>query len=109
MDKKLGKITTAEFGMGGYQECQVGLWLTFEGKGWGVGYGYSGGWTMVPDEHAEWTVEDQDAQYTKCIRDTVQLLEDAKVMSVSDLKGIPVEVTFERNTINSFRILTEVL
>lgn len=33
---ELGKITKATFGLGGYQDAQVGLWLTFEGKGWGV-------------------------------------------------------------------------
>jgi hypothetical protein len=109
MEKELGKIVSAEFGLGGYQECQVGLWITFGGKGWGVSHGYNGGWSMVPDEYAKWTVEDQDRLYAMCVRDTVKLLEDAKVRSVSELKGVPVEITFENMTIKSFRILTEVL
>jgi hypothetical protein len=38
-----------------------------------------------------------------------KLLKEAKVDSVDKLKGKPVEVTFEGNTLKSWRILTEVL
>jgi hypothetical protein len=37
------------------------------------------------------------------------LLKDAKVNSVDQLKGKPVEVTFDGNMLKSWRILTEVL
>jgi hypothetical protein len=37
------------------------------------------------------------------------LLKEAKVNSVDMLKGKPVEVTFDGNTLKSWRILTEVL
>ena len=38
-----------------------------------------------------------------------KLLNDAKVDSVDKLKGIPVEVTLEDNTLKEWRVLTEVL
>jgi hypothetical protein len=36
-------------------------------------------------------------------------LKDAKVNSVDELKGKPVEVTFDGNMLKEWRILTEVL
>jgi hypothetical protein len=38
-----------------------------------------------------------------------KLLKDAKVSSVDELKGKPVEVTFDGNMLKEWRILTEVL
>jgi hypothetical protein len=38
-----------------------------------------------------------------------KLLKDAKVNSVDELKGKPVEVTFDGNMLKEWRILTEVL
>jgi len=38
-----------------------------------------------------------------------KLLNDAKVDSVDKLKGIPVEVTLEDNTLKEWRVLIEVL
>jgi hypothetical protein len=37
------------------------------------------------------------------------LLHDAKVDSVEKLKGVPVEILFEGNTLKEWRIFTEVL
>ena len=45
----------------------------------------------------------------KTLKNVSKYLKEAKVSSVDKLKGIPVEVTFENNTIKSWRILTEVL
>ena len=106
---ELGKIQSAIFGKGGYQDVQIGLWLVFRGKGWGVSYGYNGGWTSAPDKYCKWSIEDQNDQYAKLIRDVVKILSDANVNDVTQLVGIPVECTFDFNTLKSFRILTEVL
>lgn len=35
--KQLGKISSASFGIGGYQDAMLGLHLMFESDGWGVG------------------------------------------------------------------------
>lgn len=107
--KELGKIQKAWFGLGGYQEAQVGLWLSFTGKGWGVGSGKVGGWSFPPDAHAKWTLDDQTKTYATMVRDILDLLKQAKVDDVAKLVGIPVECTFEGMQLKSFRILTEVL
>lgn len=107
--KEYGKITRATFGAGGYQEAQVGLWLLFEGKGWGCGHGIAGGWNFPPDSNAKWTLEDQSKSYATMVRDIMKLLADAKVDSVDKLMGKPVECKFEFTTLKSFRIFTEVL
>lgn len=108
-EKKLGKICRASFGAGGYQEAQVGLWLSIEGKGWGVGHGITGGWNFLPPTHAKWTLEQQTEEYAKMVRDISKLLADAKVDSVDKLVGKPVECEFDLTTLKSFRVLTEVL
>lgn len=56
--KEHGKITRAYFGAGGYQDAQVGLWLTVEGKGFGVCHQIVGDWNFPPDSHAKWTLEE---------------------------------------------------
>lgn len=35
MNKKLGKIKSIEFGLGGYQEACIGLSVSLIGEGWG--------------------------------------------------------------------------
>lgn len=107
-EKRLAKIQAVRFGYGGYQNAMLGLSLTFGGQGWGVG-DFRGTWAEPPSEHAKWTVEDQ----MRIFAETVVLLRDtlkaAKVQTVDQLKGIPVEVEFEGNVLKSWRILTEVL
>lgn len=94
--KKLGKITRIEFGRcpdrGG-----LGLFYTLSGEGWGVDASrvYIG------------------KGYLECMGDVgsyiVDLLDTAKVNYISQLKGKPVEATFEGNKLISWRILKEVL
>lgn len=107
--KELGKIQKVHFGLGGYQEAQVGLWLQLGGEGWGACSGKCGGWSFPPDTYAKWTLEDQTKTYATMVRDILDLLKQAKVDDVAHLIGIPVECTFEGMQLKSFRILTEVL
>lgn len=107
--KELGKIQKAWFGLGGYQDAQVGLWLQLGGEGWGVGTGEQGGWSFPPDTHAKWTLEDQSDTYATMVRKVLELLKFAKVDSIDKLHGIPVECTFDGMQLKSYRILTEVL
>jgi hypothetical protein len=109
--KELGKIASISFGHCGYQDAMIGIKYTLEGKSWGTGSSM-GGWDaeMIEcDKHCKWTEADRDADYAKVIRYVSKLLKQAKVDDISQLKGIPVEATFEFNTLKEWRILEEVL
>ena len=109
-DKRLGRIASAEFGYGGYQDAQFGLSIAFEGDGWGVGT-FVGGWAtdIKPDDHTEWDEADRDASFASTVRKVNELLHSAKIAHVSQLKGIPVELAFEGIAFKDWRVLTEVL
>jgi len=109
--KELGKISSVHFGLGGYQDAMLGLHLCFEGSGWGVCTNIDA-WDVNKNkwsEHCKWTEGDRSQSYDEIMRKLSDYLKEAKVQHVEQLKNIPVEVTFESNTIKSWRILTEVL
>jgi len=106
--KQLMKITDASYGFGGYQDAMFGLSLTFAGGSLGVG-DFWGFWATEPSEYAKWTTEEQIKFHGENVMRIAQVLKDAKVMTVEQLAGIPVEVTFEGNTLREWRVLTEVL
>ncbi len=111
MEKELMKISNVYVGMGGYQEVQMGIWFQFSGKGSGVGTGY-GFWACDRTEGStQWTEEDRIKFFGDLMMKISKWLEQAKVDSVDKLKGIPVEVTFDRpyGKLTDWRILTEVL
>lgn len=109
--KKLGKIESVEYGHGGYQEGMIGIsfQLSF-GNGLGVGdfWGY---WCfgIEHDENCKWTEEERIKFLGETAMKISKLLLDAKVESVDELKGIPIEVSFEGFKMKSWRVLTEVL
>lgn len=109
--KEIGKIESIEFGIGGYQDAMIGLNVTLSGKSWGVGANKSAwDYTMIkPKETTQWTEKDRTAQYAEIVRYISGLLSDAKVQSVSQLKGKPIEAEFEDGILKSWRILTEAL
>ena len=112
IEKKLGKIKHVRFGHGGYQDACIGLSLTFSGNdGWGTGTFVPGGWqqSIEPTEHSEWAEEDRDKQRAECIKKIDELLTEAKVQCVTQLKDIPIEATFDGMMLKDWRILTEVL
>jgi len=111
MEKKLGKIESVRFGIGGYQDCQLGVHFTLGDGSWGVGDSRS---VWDPErikcsEYSKWTEEDRNKSMNEIMRYVSSLLNDAKVSNVDQLKGIPVEVTFDGNLLKEWRILTEVL
>jgi hypothetical protein len=111
MEKKLGKIINIHFGLGGYQDAQIGIHLTLGNNGWGVNHSHCA-WdeeTVEWSKNSQWSEEDRDKSYSEILRYVSKLLNDAKVSSVDELKGIPVEVTTEGNILIEWRILTEVL
>jgi hypothetical protein len=111
MEKRLGKIQDVRFGLGGYQDAMLGIHVTLGNEGWGVGDSRAN-WDVEQikwTENTQWTEEDRDGWYAEIMRYVSKLLKEAKVDSVDKLKGKPVEVTFEGNTLKEWRILTEVL
>lgn len=114
-EKKIGKIKSIQFGIGGYQDAMLGLHVTLGGDGWGVGHSDCT-WDaelVKVGSHTKWTDRDRDKTYADIMRRVSKLLKDAKVSHVEQLKGVPVEVTFDRAglgaTLTEWRILTEVL
>lgn len=111
MEKKLGKITKAYFGIGGYNDCEIGIFLEFSSGCWGVS-GKKSAWDhnlLKWSENCRWTEEDRGKQYVDIVKYTSDILNKAKVHSVDKLVGIPVEITFESNTLKDWRVLEEVL
>lgn len=108
--KEIGKIKSVKFGHGGYQDVQFGIWLTFgsDATAWGVGTG-EGFWITKWTEHCKWSKEDRIKYLGELCLKISGWLSEAKVSSVEELKGIPVECEFEGNSLKSWRILKEVL
>jgi hypothetical protein len=113
VEKRLAKIDSVKFGIAGYNDVELGLHLTFTGEnnGWAVSWGHK-----VPDpmriqwnERSQWTEEERDEELAKLMRFVSKILSEAKVDTVDKLKGIPVEVKFERNSLVGWRVLTEVI
>jgi hypothetical protein len=111
MEKKLGKIIDVNFGLGGYKGVMIGLHVTLGSKEWIVSDSrcYWDVESVKLEENSEWTEDDRDKQYAEILRYLSKLMKQAKVDSVDKLKGIPVEVIIEGNTLKEWRVLTEVL
>jgi len=109
----LGKITKATFGVGGYRGAVIGLELEFETSVGGVNDGVYGGWAygiIDPDKISEWNEEVRSKQVVEMTKTICEILKDAKVDSISELVGKPIEIASEGwNNNVSWRILTEVL
>lgn len=105
--KELGKIQSVSFGYGGYQEAQFGVSFILGGAGWGVG-DFWGTWAEW-SKPCKWTQEDQKDTFGETVVKIRDLLKQAKKQELHQLKGVPVEVTFNNNTLVSWRILKEVI
>jgi hypothetical protein len=108
MRKQLGKITHFDIGLGGYDGAMFGISVTFEGKGWGVA-DFDGTWADKPTERHKWTEEDQTKLWGDMCRRAVNLMKQAKATTCADMVGVPVELSFNGNALDSWRILEEVL
>ncbi len=111
MEKRLGKIQQVRFGLGGYQDACIGIHFTLGGDGWGV-QDTKSAWdaNMIKcTEHTLWTEEERSKQYDEIVRYISDLLRQAKVDSITRLKGIPIELEFDGNCLKDWRILTEVI
>lgn len=113
-NKYLGKIVRAYFGIGGYQEAMIGLFVELSFDKCCGSMQSKCAWSPALIEcstHCKWTEADRDKQFAEIVRYVDKLLNDAKVRSVDKLAGIPIEVTSEGlgSSITEWRILTEVL
>lgn len=106
--KELMKISSATFGVGGYQDAMFGLSLSFSSPGSGVGT-FVGGWGIERSERAKWSEADRMASIYEAAWLLKETLEKAKKRHVAELAGTPVEVTFENGVMKSWRVLEEVL
>lgn len=112
MTKELGKISSAKFGFGGYQDCFICLTLGFSFASVSCHYTSESSWApsrIKRSDDCKWTEEDRDKSFAKMVREIDKLLADAKCESVEGLVGKPIEAVFDGNKLESFRILTEVL
>jgi len=104
-EKELGKIESVKFGRNPDRPFLFGLQLTFKMEGAGVQNHY----TVNLSENCKWETADRSLTIVEMVEFVDSLLENAKVNYVSELKNVPVEITFNGNCFKSFRILTEVL
>ena len=108
-EKVLGKIDFAEFGTIGDYPFMIGLQLGFSLGGGTSGVMDGGKYTVNISSDCNWKEVNREEGITKVVEKVNDILKDAKVNYVSQLKGKPVEVTLVNYTFRDFRILTEVL
>ena len=107
--KRIGKIHSISFGMGGYDDAMIGVSVTLSGDGWACG-DFRGTWAVRPAS-AKWTEESQKMFLGGAVLWLRDLLNESKKKNLADLLHVPIEATFEgpNGKLISWRILTEVL
>jgi len=105
--KQLGKITSVRFGVGGYQDAMFGFGFDIDTTGGSI-YDFKGSWKSRP-ENAMYSENEYFEKLGSALNEIHILMQKAKVNSFDELKGKPVEVTFEGQKWVSWRILEEVL
>lgn len=108
IEKQLGKIQGISVGFGGYDDAMFGVSVSLGSGCWGIN-DFRGTWGHDPDKRAKWTKEDQIRYFGETMKWLHDLMKAAEVNNVSELKGVPVEITTENNRLKSWRILTEVI
>lgn len=108
---RLGKIKSIDLVL---EDSKLGLkvLLVLEGSSEVVDFtNWSWCKTIVPVEgRHNWTKQDRDIASAQVMKFINQLLLDAKKNSLQRLAEVPIEATLkDRNLLQSFRILTEVL
>ena len=107
-EKYIGKIRSIKFGFGGYQNAQFGLSVGLGSDNWGTS-DFWGFWGIKWTPTCKWTEQNRVKYLGETSMRIMKLMQDAKVESLDELAGKPVEVTFKDSILASWRILTEVL
>ena len=99
VETKLGKITRCYYGMGGYQDVQLGISFVFETENTSI-TDFWGFWADKPGKSAEWTKEHQTRYHGEVAQRITKLLREAKVDRIEKLVGIPgrFKIRFDRRT-----------
>jgi hypothetical protein len=106
---RLGKIERAEFGFIDQGQIFLGfsVKLAFDGES------STHAWRLRNPNREEIDSDSfrevRNSHIVDLIRHIAKVLEDAKVDSISELVGKPVEVTIRMNIVDDWRILAEVL
>ena len=96
--KRLGKIKSAVFGMGGYQDAMLGVTFVLGGEDWGCGDFWGAFY------------KDVNTNFGKLGLRLWELLRAAKKESIADLADVPIELEFDDGErLISWRVLTEVV
>ena len=100
-EKKIGKIISARFGLGGYDDAMIGISFSLGNDSWGV-QDFWGQWA----DNSEHIICNKAAAMS-----LTALFKDAKKGTLDELAGIPVEVTFDGpgGKLLTWRVLTEVI
>ncbi len=107
--KELGKIESVKFGI---VENMFGVSFALSGPSWGVSdiWGVYAPGIVEISKHTKWTEEDRSRDLGILSRRICALLIEAKKTDITQLKGMPIEATFEYyRTLKGWRLLTEVL
>lgn len=86
----------------------IGLSITLGGKSWGCG-DFKGAWGVDRTEFTAWTEESCLIQLGEACMFLKGLLEASHKRDVTELVGLPIEVTLDGNKLVSWCLLTEVL
>lgn len=109
VEKILGKIDFAEFGIVKDYPFLIGLQLGFSMNGGKSGVCDGGKFTVNISKECKWENQSREIAITASLERLDKILKSAKVNYVSELLEKPVEVTLEDGIFKDFRILTEVL
>lgn len=107
IEKRLGKIISAEFGVYGDGPWLVGLQLGFSTPGLLLDDG--GSYVINISPACRFSEEERREAITLMVDSVHKVLTDANVSYISELIGKPVEITIDDLEFTDFRILTEVL
>lgn len=109
-DTFLGKIQSIKFGL---DNSRIGLFYTLAFNLCSEVQSSDTVWDpeqVKVTEYSEWTEADRDKELAELMRYISKLLADAKVDDITKLAGKPIELIInEHNSLESWRILTEVL
>ena len=106
-EKFLGKILKFDIVLDDTY-IQYAYTLQFAGKGVQNSVGFARPDIKI-NARTRWTEEERQSTYADMMSDIAKLLISAKVRSISELVGKPIEVTVNRKVLKSFRMLEEVL
>ena len=109
MQKVLGKIQSAEYGLLDGCPLYFGLILAFSINGGSQGCNSSTKYMFNISKDCKWIENNRSDAVAGLVDDLHSVLKAAKVNYVSELAGKPVEITLDGNLFKGFRILTEVL